>query len=97
MNVISNGQLVLIVYYVSINVCAYLLMYKDKQSAINNTNRIPEKNLFKISLLGGSTGIMLAMITLQHKIKKQQFQTKIPRDYLVIHMLIAYLYLFNVQ
>ncbi len=92
MSKLSNGQVIFFLYYVSINIVAYMLMYKDKLSAINNKRRIPEKTLINFSLVGAALGIMIGMLTLQHKVKKRQFYIKIPIYYLTTHSVMLYIY-----
>lgn len=58
-------------------------MYMDKQKAIHNEWRIPEKTLFLIALIGGSLGTTLGMNTFRHKTKHWYFKYGMPLILLV--------------
>ena len=59
----------------------------DKGRAIKDEWRIPEKNLFACSLLGGSLGTWAGMYFWRHKTKKFKFIIGMP-VILFIHALI---------
>lgn len=58
---------IIIAYYLLINLIMYIVMCVDKKHAIQNKRRVPEKNLYLISVLGGGTGGLIAMVTKHHK------------------------------
>lgn len=73
----------LLLVFIVINVRAYYLMWKDKQTARTNNGvsgegRISEANLFLTSLLMGFVGIGLGMMTLRHKTRKSYFFWGVP-------------------
>lgn len=62
-------------YFLSINLLAWYLMYADKQKSIQNAWRIPESNLLILALSGGFLGTYLGMKYQRHKTKHWQFHT----------------------
>lgn len=50
----------------------------DKQKAEKHQWRIPEKELFAVSILGGSAAMYLSMIIFHHKTKHKRFMIGIP-------------------
>lgn len=62
-----------ILYLAAVNIAAYFLMYRDKQKAIKQQWRIPEKTLFLLSLCGGFIGVHLAMKHFRHKTQHISF------------------------
>ena len=67
-----------ILYLISINLISFIIMYIDKQKAIKRRFRISEKNLFLLSILGGSLGMFIGMHTFRHKTKHLQFTIGVP-------------------
>ena len=64
------------IYLLIINCIAFVVFGFDKIQAIKNTtnsNRIRERTLLIIALIGGTLGGLLAMGLLRHKIKKVSF------------------------
>ncbi len=68
----------LYIYIFLINVLGFLLMYIDKQKAINNEWRISETSLLSLSIVGGSIGIYIGMNKFRHKTKHKKFKIGIP-------------------
>ena len=66
------------IYFIGINLLAFLLMGWDKYCAIKKHWRISENNLIGLSLIGGSIGTLLGMIIFHHKTKKLKFQVLVP-------------------
>lgn len=50
----------------------------DKHKAIKQRYRISELSFFMLAVLGGSIGILLAMMIFHHKTKKMNFVLGIP-------------------
>ena len=65
---------VLIVYFIVINIIAFLLMGEDKRRAKQKLWRISEKTLFAVALLGGSFGGLCGMYFFRHKTKHWYFR-----------------------
>ncbi len=80
-------------YFIIINIIAYLVMWRDKRHAIKNQWRTPEKTLFTFALLGGFLGIYSAMNTFRHKTKKWYFKYGIPIIGIVYLILAGYIIL----
>lgn len=70
-----HTQLLLVIlgYYLVLNLVLYISMVMDKKRAIKGKWRIPEKNLFLLSALGGGIGGMVALITKHHKNRHLSF------------------------
>ena len=62
-----------LLYLLSINVVSFFLFGIDKFLAIKNKRRIPEKELFTVSTVGGAIGGMFAILVFNHKISKATF------------------------
>ena len=67
---------VLLIYILIVTILCFILTGYDKYLAIKNKHRIPEKTLFTIGLLGGSLGLLLAMVLFKHKTSKSTFIIK---------------------
>lgn len=67
-----------LIYLLIINALSFVLMLIDKYKAKNNLWRIPERNFFIVSLLGGSVGCLLGMYAVRHKTKHLSFTAGIP-------------------
>ena len=79
-NIISNPtyRKIIIGYLVCINVAGFAVMGIDKQRAIRDEWRIPERTLFAYSLLGGSFGTWSGMYFWGHKTRKLPFIIGMP-------------------
>ena len=64
MELYFNGRNLLIIvgYYLIINLILYFTMVIDKKRAIKDGWRIPEKNLFLLAVLGGGIGAVIYLI-----------------------------------
>ncbi|MGM8213327.1 DUF1294 domain-containing protein [Virgibacillus sp. W0430] len=82
------------VYYViGVNIVAFLLMRIDKQKAIKQQYRIPERTFWLLSLLGGTIGTMTAMQLFRHKTKHPSFYIGMP-VLLVLQICFLFYFLF---
>lgn len=68
----------ILLYLLTINAIAFLLMLVDKQKARKNLWRIPEATLIGSALLGGSIGALAGMYTFRHKTWHLKFTLGIP-------------------
>lgn len=75
----------IIFYYVLINAAAFLLFASDKQRAVRQKWRIPERTLLLSAFLGGGAGALLAMQICRHKTKKKRFTFLVPL-FLLLHL-----------
>jgi uncharacterized membrane protein YsdA (DUF1294 family) len=62
-----------LLYLLSINSISFILFGFDKFLAIKNKRRIPEKELFTVSTIGGAFGGLFAILVFNHKISKAFF------------------------
>ena len=67
-----------IIYFLTINLFGFLIMYIDKQKAKKGKWRIPEKTLFIVTALGGGIGTIAGMYTFRHKTQKIAFVIGFP-------------------
>ena len=65
-------------YFMIINLVGFVMMCVDKQLAIHHKNRVPEKVLFLIAIIGGSFGSILGMYAFRHKTKHLSFVIGMP-------------------
>lgn len=79
------------IYFIVINIGTFLIMLDDKNRAINQRFRIPEKVLFLLTILGGSLGILAAMRFIRHKSNKNSFKITIA---LIVMLQISLLYIY---
>lgn len=80
----------LLAYLLMINLAGLTLMGVDKSRARRDAWRIPEKNLFLVSLLGGSAGTWMGMYLFRHKTKHWRFVAGMPLICLVHSMIAVY-------
>ena len=66
------------VYIICMNIIGFAVMGIDKNKAKKQAFRIPEKNLFLVSLLGGSIGTLAGMYIFRHKTKHWYFVIGMP-------------------
>ena len=71
-------MIILVGYFVVINIVAFLLMGEDKRRAKENLWRISERTLFIAALLGGSIGGLCGMYLFRHKTKHWYFRIGFP-------------------
>ena len=80
------------VYLIIINILSFILYGIDKLKAIKKKERISEKTLILIGILGGSIGSIIGMNIFRHKTKKLKFIISLPLI-LIIHIIVV-IYLF---
>lgn len=80
-------ELSITIIIVLINLYGFILMYVDKQRAINRQWRIPENRLLLTSFSFGSLGILSGMYVFRHKTKHWRFVILVPLS-LIIHIVI---------
>lgn len=68
----------IIIYFVIINIIAFILYGIDKQKAIRDKFRIPERVLIFVAIIGGALGAFLGMNIFHHKTKKKKFSITVP-------------------
>ena len=78
------------VYIICMNIIGIAVMGIDKNKAKKQAFRIPEKNLFLVSLLGGSIGTLAGMYIFRHKTKHWYFVIGMPLILLVQIGIVVY-------
>ena len=73
-----NYRTIIIIYLIAVNAIGFLAMASDKYRAINSKWRIPENDLFLISVVGGSIGCISGMYVFRHKTRKNNFTIGMP-------------------
>ena len=68
----------ILIYFILINLLAFIMFWVDKRAAQNGQWRISEKALIIVSMLGGSIGSLVSMNIFRHKTKKMKFILGIP-------------------
>ena len=84
MNIVNEYGIIGI-YYICVNVIAFILYGLDKKYAREVRRRIPEKTLLGIALIGGAAGAWIGMQTFRHKTKHMSFRMLVPL-FAVVHM-----------
>lgn len=79
-------------YLIIINILSFILYGIDKLKAIKKKERISEKTLILIGILGGSIGSLIGMNLFRHKTQKLKFIISLPLI-LIIHIIVV-IYLF---
>ena len=84
------------IWILTVSLLAFVLFGMDKRFAKEKKQRIPEKILFLVSLLGGSMGSLLGMQVFRHKTKHLSFLLGIPAC-LILNGAMVWLILFFLQ
>ena len=81
------------IYYILINVAAFILYAVDKKRAVREEWRIPEKTLLGIAFLGGGLGAHIGMKYCHHKTQKNLFRILVPLTiFLHLALIVTYEY-----
>ena len=62
---------------VVVNLWTMLRFWQDKRRAVAGQRRIPEGDLLRLALMGGSPGALLARHLFRHKTRKEPFSTQL--------------------
>lgn len=65
-------------YLVLVNIAAFCMYGIDKSAAVKQKQRIPNKVLLGMALIGGSIGALAGMYTFRHKTKKWYYTVTVP-------------------
>jgi len=82
----------IITYFILINIISVLIFCIDKYQAIKTKQRVPEKFLHFLELLGGVFGILITMKIIHHKSSKSQYYSI---TYLILFIWIIAIYFFR--
>lgn len=75
------------IYYLIINLAAFIFYGADKRKAVRGDWRIPEKTLLLLALAGGGIGAFLDMQIFRHKTKHLQFVILVPAC-VILHLVL---------
>lgn len=79
--------IVSLVYYFLLAVASVLITVKDKSAAVKNQNRIPEKTLMLLGLIGGALPMYATMKIIRHKTKHLKFMLGLPAE-MFLHIIV---------
>ena len=85
---------ILLLYFLVISIFVFILAGYDKYLARKNKRRIPENTLFFLEAIGGTIGLLLAMLLFRHKTSKTSFIVKFSGIFL-IQIFLVYLKLID--
>jgi uncharacterized membrane protein YsdA (DUF1294 family) len=83
---------ILLLFFLFISIVVFVLAGYDKHLARKNKWRIPENTLFFLEAIGGTIGLLLAMLLFNHKTSKTSFIVKFS-VILLIQIVLIYLIL----
>ncbi len=83
-------------WLITANAVTILFFGYDKLLARSGRNRIPEKVLFGLSLIGGSPGGLVGMVLFWHKVKKSAFQ-RIFWAIVILQVIMACIWFFTIK
>lgn len=90
----QTNWLPVVIYLLSVNVIVILLFWFDKKRAIKNQQRVSEKSLITVGLLGLHVGTVLARKWLKHKTVSLSFNSKVLLSQYVLLTLVGGSYWF---
>ena len=67
-----------VIYLIAINLITFCLYGKDKNAAIAQRRRIPNRTLIGFAAIGGSVGALAGMYTFRHKTKTKLYTITVP-------------------
>lgn len=76
---------VLIIFYLLINIIAFVMYGIDKLLAVKQKTRIRERTLIFLAALGGGVGALCGMLVFHHKTRKMKFRIFVP-FFLLLHV-----------
>jgi uncharacterized membrane protein YsdA (DUF1294 family) len=74
---------ILLLYFLFISLVVFILAGYDKYLAKKNKRRIPENTLFFLEAIGGTLGLLTAMLFFKHKTNKLSFIVKFSVIFLI--------------
>jgi uncharacterized membrane protein YsdA (DUF1294 family) len=87
---------VLLLYFLFVNIIVFILAGYDKNQARKNNRRIPENTLFFFEAIGGTIGLLLAMLFFRHKTSKTSFIIKFSLILLIQVVLIYLIFTYKI-
>lgn len=70
---LNSIPLILLVYFLGLNLLLFVLIGMDKRAARRKKWRIPEKRLLTLGIIGGGFGGIIGMIIFHHKTHRIYF------------------------
>ena len=70
---LSNTLLLLLTYFLGLNLLLFIFMGIDKRAAKRKKWRIPERRLLTLGIIGGGIGGILGMLVFHHKTHRIYF------------------------
>lgn len=83
-----------LIYFILINLLSVVICILDKRRAIKHGQRVSEKNLFLLSVLGGSFLMYITMLIIRHKTQKAKFMIGLPLI-IVVHSILIVLFIYK--
>lgn len=71
--IIKEFDLLLVLFFVALNILSFFLIKTDKKRAIDHRWRVPERIIFILAFAGGAIGTYLGMIIFRHKTRHYLF------------------------
>ena len=96
-NTFVNDTIPMKVFFISllfINIIVFILAGYDKYQARKNKQRVPENTLFFFEAIGGTIGLLTAMLIFRHKTSKMSFIIKFSIIF-ILQVLLIYLIVNN--
>lgn len=87
-----NVVILLLSYFIIVNLIGFFVMGLDKKRAIKHAFRIPEATLFTIALIGGSLGSIAGMYFFHHKTRHWYFVYGMPLILILQLLLLIFIY-----
>ena len=66
-------ETIFFIYLIAINFTSGIIFATDKQAAINERQRVPERTLHILEILGGVFAVFLLMYSIHHKNRKFRY------------------------
>ena len=70
---LNSIPLILLVYFLGVNLLLFVLIGMDKRAARRKKWRIPEKRLLTLGIIGGGFGGIIGMLIFHHKTHRIYF------------------------
>ncbi|PWU68197.1 MULTISPECIES: DUF1294 domain-containing protein [Gracilibacillus] len=83
--------MILVAYYIVMNLIGFWTMQIDKNRAKKNKWRVPERRIWFIAFIGGGIGATVGMNVFRHKTKHLAFKLFLPLLGILQVLLIVYL------
>ena len=78
LTVLYHPITIMLLYFIVINVVAFVAMGRDKKKAVRRQYRTPESVLFLYAVMGGTPGAIAGMRCFRHKTRKPLFYIGLP-------------------